>query len=474
VTFEIGADNQVRLKSRAKFEGKRVKHKLSLMIFRRDLRVDDNTALREAVENSERVICGFIFDPAQIESHGYKSRPGLDFMVGSLIELRKDLRKRGGELYFWKGKPELVIETLIKDLQLDAVYCNLDYTPFARSRDSRISDICKGRFFGFHDALINAPGKVVKDDGKPYQIYTPFFKAATKIEIVRPVQITLTNFYAGKINSGTLVEPEEISDIRARVAPGRNAGLDILDQITKFRNYNTERDIPSLNGTTFMGPHNKFGTVSIREFYYAVADSLGRDHTLIRELYWRDFFTHIGWHFPHVFQGAFNRKYDKLSWQNDQKRFQAWCEGRTGFPIVDAGMRQLKESAYMHNRVRMIVASFLTKDLLIDWRWGEKHFAQHLIDYDPAVNNGSWQWAASTGCDAQPYFRIFNPWLQQQRFDPQCEYIKKWVPELRTLSAKQIHALSKGDGLPLLGYPAQVVDHQESKIDAEEMFRAVG
>ena len=451
-----------------------MKHKLSLMIFRRDLRVDDNTALREALQNSERVICGFIFDPIQIEPHGYQSRPGLDFMIGSLVELRQDLRKRGGELYCWKGKPEEVIGDALKNLQVDAVYYNLDYTPFARSRDERIRNICKERFFGFHDALINAPGKIVKDDGRPYQIYTPFFKAASKVEVARPVKADGSNFYTGKMNTGTLVEPEEISGTKAKVVPGRKAGLGILEQITQFKNYHTERDIPSLNGTTFMGPHNKFGTVSIREFYHAVADSMGRDHTLIRELYWRDFFTHIGWHFPHVFQGAFNRKYDKLNWQNDKKRFEAWCDGRTGFPIVDAGMRQLKESAYMHNRVRMIVASFLTKDLLIDWRWGEKHFAQHLIDYDPAVNNGSWQWAASTGCDAQPYFRIFNPWLQQQRFDPECVYIKKWVPELRTLSAKQIHGLAKGDGLPLLGYPAQIVDHQESKIDAEEMFRAVG
>jgi deoxyribodipyrimidine photo-lyase len=208
--------------------------------------------------------------------------------------------------------------------------------------------------------------------------------------------------------------------------------------------------------------------------YHTIKERFGSEHTLIRELYWRDFFTHIAWHFPHVFGHAFYRHYDAIKWENDNELFSAWCSGRTGFPIVDAGMRELVATGFMHNRVRMIVSSFLVKDLLISWQWGERFFAQHLTDYDPSVNNGNWQWAASTGCDAQPYFRIFNPWLQQKRFDPQCAYIKRWIPELSQYSAAEIHKLADRAG-PSGGrareYPAPVVQHSIQKIRAEELFR---
>jgi deoxyribodipyrimidine photo-lyase len=242
--------------------------------------------------------------------------------------------------------------------------------------------------------------------------------------------------------------------------------------IGDYKNYDDERNLPALKGTTLLGPHNKFGTVSIREVYHLVVESLGVNHTLIRELYWRDFFTHIAWHFPHVFGHAFHRHYDAINWSKDMKLFNAWSEGRTGYPIVDAGMRELVATGFMHNRVRMIVASFLVKDLHLNWRWGEAFFARHLTDYDPAVNNGSWQWAASTGCDAQPYFRIFNPWLQQKRFDAECVYIRRWVPELKNLSDKAIHELGNPDTGRPEKYPHPIVEHALQKIQAEEMFRA--
>jgi deoxyribodipyrimidine photo-lyase len=214
-----------------------------------------------------------------------------------------------------------------------------------------------------------------------------------------------------------------------------------------------------------LSAHNKFGTCSIREVYYIIAETFTHEHALIKELYWRDFFTHVAWNFPHVFGNSFHSKFDKLKWSKNLKTFKAWCNGLTGFPVVDAAMRQLNKTGFMHNRARMIAASFLTKDLHIEWRLGEQYFAQKLVDYDPAVNNGNWQWVASTGCDAQPYFRIFNPWLQQKKFDPECEYIKRWVPELKDLSPAQIHSWYNPKQKAPADYPKPIVDHtQEARI----------
>ncbi len=228
------------------------------------------------------------------------------------------------------------------------------------------------------------------------------------------------------------------------------------------------RDIPSLK-TTGLSAHNKFGTLSIRQVYDVFVATAP---DLARQLYWRDFYTHLAYHFPYVFKGAFNKKYDAVAWKNNKAWFERWCLGTTGFPIVDAGMRQLNATGYMHNRVRMIVASFLTKDLHIHWQWGERYFAQKLVDYDPAVNNGSWQWAASTGADAQPYFRIFNPWLQQKKFDEDARYIKTWVPELKKVSVPTIHAWYK-QAEPLFGYPLPMVDHAVQSAQAKELFKSL-
>jgi deoxyribodipyrimidine photo-lyase len=250
--------------------------------------------------------------------------------------------------------------------------------------------------------------------------------------------------------------------------------LKILKKLSSFSQYQKLRDFPAEEFSTSLSPYMKFTVCSPREVYYAICDRLSSRHELIRALYWRDFFTCIAFFFPHVFKSSFNPKFDKLKWSNNKKAFERWCEGTTGFPIVDAGMRELNTTGYMHNRVRMITASFLIKDLHIDWRWGEKYFAQNLIDYDPAVNNGNWQWVASTGCDAQPYFRIFNPWSQQKKFDADCLYIKRWVPELEKVPIKNIHGwydekLRTGS----TNYPEPMIDHSEEAPIALNAYRAL-
>jgi deoxyribodipyrimidine photo-lyase len=454
-------------------------YKRSLHIFRRDLRIQDNTALNAALSSSEEVYTCFIFNDAQVKPHRYRSANGLAFMIESLEQLSADLESKGGKLLILHGDPLETLGQLIKKLSIDAIFVNKDYSPYGRARDEKLSALCsaEGVAFSPHaDLLLVDPQVFGKDDGKPYTVFTPFYKKASKLPVAKPHTCSLS---ALQIPSAEIhcVDPRQF--FPSETAPkrvshgGRSEGLKRLKRAASLTEYDKERDLPGLQGTTLLAPHNKFGTLSVREVYHAIAETLGAGHTLIREVYWRDFFTHIAWHFPHVFGHAFNRQYDKLSWSKSEKLFEAWCEGKTGFPIVDAGMRELVQTGFMHNRVRMIVASFLVKDLHISWQRGEEFFAQHLTDYDPCVNNGSWQWAASTGCDAQPYFRIFNPWLQQKRFDPECIYIKRWVPEIASLPPKAIHELHEEDMFRSVKYPRPIVEHSVQKVIAEEMFKKV-
>lgn len=453
------------------------RYKKSLFIFRRDLRCDDNTALIHALECSLEVIPCFIFDPRQTENHSYKSEPAFVFMLQSLEDLQSQLVKREGRLFLFEGAAEEVVGRLIADEEIEAVYVNEDYTPFSVKRDLSIKKVCAARSIDFHssaDALLNEPRSVSKEGGGVYTIFTPFFRKSSLIEVKEPVVNKYKNFFTGKFrleipglieNGSRLVTPS--------VKGGRSEAQKILKNLEMFTDYERRRDIPADAATTSLSAHHKFGTCSIRESYHAVRKQLGLRHTLIRELYWRDFFTHIAYHFPHVFGHSFYEEYDVIVWSTDKQKFKRWCEGTTGFPIVDAGMRELNTTGFMHNRVRMITASFLVKDLHIDWRLGEKYFAQKLVDYDPCVNNGNWQWVASTGCDHQPYFRVFNPWLQQKRFDDDCRYIKKWIPELKNAPTGLIHSWSAGADLFGGEYPSPMVDHSAESQKAKEMFKSV-
>lgn len=448
----------------------------SLFIFRRDLRVDDNTGLIEALHSSHEVLPCFIFDPRLLKDGNY-SKNALQFMLESLADLKKQLELVSGKLYLFSGLPHEVIEKLIREESIDAVFVNCDYTPFSARRDELISTVCAEhglKFHQLHDATLQVPGSVRTQQGKMYQVFTQFFRAASKFPVEVPVLVENGGFCNSDISDALEAIPEnDFSNPELFVHGGRSNALKLLSDLSRFADYDRLRDIPAVMGTTGLSAHNRFGTVSIREVYHSLKDYLGPEHTLISELYWRDFFIQLAAEHPQVFGHAFREKFDNLHWENGHDIFNAWCEGRTGFPIVDAGMRQLNTTGYMHNRVRMIVASFLVKDLHIDWRWGERYFARKLVDYDPCVNNGNWQWAASTGADATPYFRIFNPWLQQQKFDPGCEYIKKWVPELRDMSPKDIHALETKPLPADTGYFKQIVDHKAEKNKALAMFKSV-
>ncbi len=398
-------------------------------------------------------------------------------MQQSLAELDESLQKLGSGLMAYQGLPVDVLRNLVNEYRIQAVFVNRDYTPFSRRRDNEIWEFCHETgidFISCSDALLTEPEAMLKADGLPYKVFTAFHNRARFQNVGLPTAMEAANFVKA--------DPADIDNIQLSlfehaqnnaVSGGRKSGLTILANLDKQAEYEATRDFPALEATSKLSAHLKFGTLSIRETYHAIKSRLDAGHPLLRQLYWRDFFTHIAFHFPHVFGKPFNKQYEGLTWDNNRDFFQRWCDGLTGFPIVDAGMRELNTTGFMHNRVRMIVASFLTKDLHISWRWGERYFAQHLVDYDPAVNNGNWQWAASTGCDAQPYFRIFNPWLQQLKFDPECSYIKNWLPELRQVNVDVIQKWYDKYIEENCHYPAPMLDHSvESKI-AKERYRQV-
>lgn len=452
----------------------------SLFVFRRDYRLQDNTGLINALRNSETVVPCFIFDPRQTEDHPYKSDNALQFLIESLKDLDRQLRLKGSHLYLFQGEAEKVISYLIRAEEIDAVYFNRDYTPFSRRRDEAVASVCRERgaaFEPYADALLNEPEHITKPDGKPYTVFTPFLNASRFLPVRMPQDNSCENYYRQEImiDKGESVYTRVLERRNADLfrKGGRDEALKILRDLEKIRDYESKRDVPAFDGTTGLSPHIKFGTVSIREIYHEVKKKYSADHALVRQLYWRDFFTHIGYHFDRVFGQAFHNEYDFIPWDENPDLFERWKLGTTGFPIVDAGMRQLAETGSMHNRVRMICASFLVKDLHIDWREGERYFATKLEDYDPCVNNGNWQWVASTGCDAAPYFRIFNPWLQQKKFDPDAAYIKKWVLELKDVPAAVIHELHKKKAEGLRGYPHPVLEHAAESKRALELYRFV-
>lgn len=459
-------------------------------IFHRDFRLYDNTSLYNLSNKCDDILLAFIFDPIQIEEkkNSYFSNNCVQFMIESLDDLNDDIKQRfNGSLLLFYGDTMKVIDEIYKDFKFDYLSMNMDYTPFARKRDNDILKWCdkkKIETIYDDDICLHPIRSILTGNGEVYKVFTPYFRTASKIKVRETMKepykkdnprfrAQLNNKYNISFkNAHEFYNPNN----NVYIEGGRKNALKILNNLDDFKHYSTERDYPSIP-TTMLSAYNKFGCISIREFHEAVVDKLGKNNKLYTQLYWRDFYYNIAYEFPNVFGGAFREKYNKLKWDNNKHLFELWCKGETGVPIIDAGMRQLNTTGYMHNRLRMMVSMYLTKDLLIDWRWGEKYFATQLIDYDPAQNNGGWQWSASTGTDSQPYFRIFNPYTMTAKVDPDGEYIKTWLPELKNVNVKD---LSKWDNnkirekYTISGYPKEpIVDHAERRLEALDMFKDI-
>ncbi len=420
---------------------------------RRDLRLHDNAALYHALQSNFPVIPIFIFDRNILDKLEDKKDHRITFIHNALQDIQRALIKIESTLEVYYGYPLAIFQQLVNKYTIQAVYTNHDYEPYAIQRDDAIKDLLQQHsipFYTYKDQVIFEKDEVVKEDKTPYTVFTPYSKRwKTKLnafyEKSYPVEKYFNSFYKqSPLNILTIQEigfyPSE------KIFPSKKYNKDIIAQYTQ------QRDFPARQGTSRLSVHLRFGTISIRQLVQKV---ISLNETFLNELIWREFYQMILYHFPRVGQGkAFKPSYENIQWLNNEAHFEKWCNGQTGYPIVDAGMRELNATGFMHNRVRMITASFLCKHLLIDWRWGEAYFAQQLLDYDLAANNGGWQWAAGSGCDAVPYFRVFNPTLQTQKFDKDFTYIRKWIPELDALT-----------------YPKPVVNHEMARKRALEVYR---
>jgi len=422
--------------------------KLHIFWFRRDLRLEDNVGLYKALQDGNPVLPIFIFDSNILENLP-KRDPRVHFIYDRLQELKKTLEYWGSTLAIYHGTPETVFQSLITAYPLSGVFTNIDYEPYALERDKGIQTLLDKQqitFNIFKDQVIFETNEVVKDDGNPYVVYTPYKRKW--LQLLDPDNnlkaYTIEDFKSHLISKKEIQIPE-ITRAQLGFLPTTIEVPDAVVTPTLIDHYEATRNFPGIEqGTSRLGPHLRFGTVSIRTLVKKALTST--NHTFLSELIWREFFMQILWHFPHTVNKSFKPKYDRIPWRNNRHEFKKWSDGQTGYALVDAGMRELNATGYMHNRVRMLVASFLCKHLLIDWRWGEAYFAEKLLDYDLSANIGNWQWAAGSGVDAAPYFRIFNPMTQVEKFDKQKVYINRWVPELQELT-----------------YPPMMVDHKMAR-----------
>lgn len=428
-----------------------MQQKINIFWFRRDLRLTDNAGLFHALTSGKPVFPLFIFDTDILEKLE-KNDARITFIFEHLQKIQKELKKVDSSLLVFIGKPEEIWRKLIQKYDIGSVYCNRDYEPYGMARDESIANLLEKSGIGFRtfkDHVFFEKDEIIKKDGSPYTIYTPYSrKWIERFEMEGIKSFDSEKFADNFIKNASFPFPgfSETGFDKSKI---NVPSLRIEEE--RIKNYKETRDFPSADGTSLAGPHLRFGTISIRQL---VKQTNIRENTYLKELIWREFFQQILYFFPHVVNTSFKSAYDNIRWENNEHLFDLWCQGMTGYPMVDAGMRELKATGFMHNRVRMITAGFLCKHLLIDWRWGEAWFAKHLIDYELASNNGNWQWAAGTGCDAAPYFRVFNPMEQQKKFDPDWSYTKKWVPEINTPE-----------------YPNPIVDHIFARQRAIERYK---
>lgn len=410
-----------------------MKPTINIIWFRRDLRLTDNAALYYALKESQNVLPIFIFDRNILDELEDRTDKRLQFIHNALQEMQQQLLELGSSLNVFYTTPVEAFKQLLETYNVETVFTNHDYELYAIQRDTAIQALLQQyhtAFKTFKDQVIFEKDEVTKDDGLPYTVFTPYSKK-WKLKLNEfyyksyPTEKYFNNFYKQLPQPIISLQQMNFNEVNIDF-PKKSLNVELV------KKYQQQRDFPAINGTSKLGVHLRFGTISVRKL---VQYALPLSETYLNELIWRDFYFSILHHFPHINNNlAFRKEYDLIEWRNNKEEFEKWCAGKTGYPIVDAGMRELNETGYMHNRVRMIVASFLTKHLLIDWRWGEAYFAKKLLDFDFAANNGGWQWAAGSGCDAAPYFRVFNPTLQTEKFDKDLKYIKKWVPEINSFN----------------------------------------
>ena len=419
--------------------------KISIFWYRRDLRLEDNTGLFKALNENENILPIFIFDDSILDELP-EDDARVNFIYESLSKINKQLNNHKASLQILKGQIDDVWEKLVTTYDIQKVYLNKDYEPYAIKRDQKIKEFLNSKGIEmktFKDQVIFEEDEIVKADGKPYTVFTPYkrkwLEKFTKVNL--NLIVNFDNFYK-KINDFPSLNQLGLKNSPIRV---KNYSLKNVSTYSETRNF------PNLDSTSYLSPHLRFGTISVRQI---ITELKNKSETFLSELIWREFFMQIIFHFPHVITKNFRSKYDGIQWVNNKEDYDNWCQGKTGYPLVDAGMRQLNETGYMHNRVRMVTAGFLCKHLLIDWRYGEAYFAKKLLDYELSSNNGNWQWAAGTGCDAAPYFRIFNPIEQLKKFDKTLTYTKKWVKDFDTLE-----------------YPKPIVDHKYARNRALEAYK---
>ena len=436
--------------------------KINIFWFRRDLRLQDNAGLYHALKSGNPVLPVFIFDRNILDKLENRKDARVEFIHQELSRMQQELAAHSSSLLVRHGLPLEIWQQLSEAYEIEAVYTNRDYEPYARERDAAVERLLgeKGiRFQTFKDHVIFEQLEVTKDDGLPYTVFTPYSrKWMAKLQAGTADASLESSAHLKPFDSDSLCQ--NFAKHRQEELPTLSdmgfepSGIKFPDRLVSqqlIREYGQKRDLPGIQGTSRLGIHFRFGTISIRE---KAAKALALSQVYLNELIWRDFYAMILWNFPHVATKPFRPEYEAIAWRNDEEEFRRWCEGTTGYPLVDAGMRELAQTGFMHNRVRMVTASFLAKHLLIDWRWGEAWFAEKLLDFDLASNNGGWQWAAGCGTDAAPYFRIFNPASQQQKFDKDLAYIKRWVPEYGTSA-----------------YPAPVVPHELARSRCLETYK---
>ncbi|TDO19640.1 cryptochrome/photolyase family protein [Pedobacter duraquae] len=407
-----------------------MRKEVTICWLRRDLRLHDNAALYHALRSGVPVLAIFIFDTKILDNLSQKDDARVTFIYNTLLTIRQELQKTGSDLLILHGTPEEAWGKLLERYTVKHVFANHDYEPYAQERDGALAEYLRSEGITFKtskDQVIFEKSEIVKADGKPYTVFTPYFRQWEKKMNDFFVSSYPTHKYFGQFLK---TEPFHNPTLKSLGFEQSSQAFPPINFEAKLAGYEQRRDYPADDATTHIGLHLRFGTASIREAARTALEE--KANKWLSELAWRDFYMMILWHFPQVQKDSFKPAYDNIKWRNNEDEFAAWCKGETGYPIVDAGMRQLNATGFMHNRVRMIVGSFLTKHLLIDWRWGETYFAEKLLDYEMASNVGGWQWACGCGNDAAPYFRVFNPELQTKKFDPQFKYIKKWIPEFDT------------------------------------------